>query len=96
MANRSRRRHPRSSDSPLSDEYLTALTRGFYVPLSEDTRPKHKETYEAGGSFEETFPRYPFSTLVRIVLKLVEWISRRRSSVERTDRYGRGIHGLHR
>jgi len=88
MADQSRRRHPHSSDSPFSDEYLTALTRGFYIPPSEDTRPKRRETYEPGETFEETYPRYPFSMLVRIGLKLVEWIGRRRTAAERTDRFG--------
>ena len=96
MTDQPRRRHPRSIDSPFSDELLTALTRGFYVPPSEDTRLKRRETYKAGDTFEETYPRYPFSTLVRIALKLAEWISRRRSTVERTDGLGGTISRLHR
>ena len=96
MANQPRRRHACSSDSPFSDEYLTALTRGFYIPPSKDTRPTGRERYEPGGSFEETYPKYSFSILVRIALKLVEWISRRRSTAEGTDGLDGNISRLHR
>ena len=96
MANQPRRRHPHSSDSPFSDEYLTALSRGFYIPPSADTRPKHRETCKPGDMFEETYPRYPFSTLVRMGLKLVEWIGRRRPAVDRPNRYDGYSRVLHR
>ena len=96
MTDQPRRRHPRSIDSPFSDEILTALTRGFYVPPSKDTRPKCRETYEPGDTFEETYPKYSFSILVRIALKLADWISRRRSAEERPDGLGGSISRLHR
>ena len=86
MARRTRRRHPRSNDPQFSDEYLTALTRGFYIPLSGDTGPQRRETYEPGDTFEETYPKYPFSTLVRIALKLAEWLSRPRATLGQRDR----------
>jgi len=73
MTTRKRRYRRRSSNGTrFSDEYLCALTRGLYVPPSRDTRPKHSETDGPDDGFEETYPRYPFAPLVRMVLKLAK------------------------
>ena len=65
----------RAAGVRYSDEALSALTRGLYIPVSDDRRaPEHAPQ----GAFEETYSRYPFAPLVRMAIALVELFSRYR------------------
>ena len=87
MTERMRARHHPLNGTRISDAYLSALTRGYYVPSGRDMRQKRRETYRPGDTFEETYPRYPFSTLVRTALRLTGWLTRRRQpNPHRIDR----------
>ncbi|MGI9414256.1 MAG: hypothetical protein ACR2PM_11340 [Hyphomicrobiales bacterium] len=48
-----------------------------------------QDPHDDPDSFENTFPRYPFSELVRLALMLAGWIGRRRAAEERRDRTAR-------
>ena len=79
MTERNRRRP--SNGTGFSHELLSGLTRGLSVPVSRETRPARKGTYTPGDTFEQTYPRYPFSELVRLAITLAEWYRRRRATI---------------
>ena len=71
-------RRPSSSGIWYSEELLFGATGGYYrTPKGGSVEPR-RELYQFGDSFEETFPKYPFSELIRIGINIAHWISHRR------------------
>lgn len=66
-----------TNDSLLStDEFLFGITGGAYVLAAQsDHRARTKRT-EARPSFEETYPKYPFSELVRLSVAFGDLLDR--------------------
>ncbi len=71
------RRDSRSRPGILfSDEYLVGLSRGGYFPSSFRSRGGRAGPREITPTFEETYPKHAFSTLVRLSVGVAGWLAR--------------------
>ena len=59
------------------DDLLYGRCGGIYPLSGGGPGLPRRETYEEGATFEETYPRYPFSELVRLSVALGGAIARR-------------------
>jgi len=58
------------------DEFIFGITRGACAPARRNPGRAQRESFEAGSGFEETYPRYPGSELVRPSIGLGHWLAR--------------------
>ena len=59
-----------------SEEFIFGITRGACEPAQRNSGRDGREPFDAGRSFEETYPSYPFSELVRLSIGLGNWLAR--------------------
>lgn len=59
-----------------SDEFIFGITRGACAPARRKPGCGGRRSFEAGKAFEEIYPRYPFSELVRLSIRLGKWLAR--------------------
>lgn len=67
---------PSGTGSFYSDEFVCGITRGACAPAQRDSGRGTREIFEAKKTFEETYPKYPFSELVRLSIGLGKWLGR--------------------
>ncbi len=59
-----------------SEEFVFGITRGACVPARRNSGRSEREFLEAKKTFEETYPSYPFSELVRLSIGLGNLLAR--------------------
>lgn len=67
-----------TSGSLLSNAFLFAVTRGLSGQPGRDPGSQGKGLYDPRDTFEESYPKFEFAGLVKMVLSLAGWLSRRR------------------
>lgn len=66
-----------ASGSLLSNAFLFGVTRGLSGQPGRDPGSQGKGLYDPRETFEESYPKYEFAGLVKMVLRLAGWLSRR-------------------
>lgn len=71
------RQQPRSGTGIWhSEELVFGLTRGASVPARRRSGGAERRSIDPTRSFEETYPSYPFSELVRLAIGFGRWLAR--------------------
>ena len=73
------RRRPSGTGLVTSDEFLYGITRGAFEPLPRDAVCQRNNWSGARPTFEQTYPKQPFSELVRLSLVTARWLAGRLS-----------------
>lgn len=68
-------RRPSTAGMRCSEAMVFGLSRGLYLPPDAPFPAIRTKPMEAGASFEETYPSYPFSELVRLGIALAQWLA---------------------
>jgi len=73
-----------NSTGQVSDAILFGITRGASGLSGRDPGSAAKHHYIPTDTFENTYPRYEFSTLVELSLAVVRWLVRMRNKQSAT------------
>lgn len=79
-------RRPSSPYSQTSDAILFGLTRGASGLPRRDPGCSGRQLYRAEETFEDTYPRFEFSTLVALSLDCLRWLIGVRQRAAAADR----------
>ena len=69
------RRRSQPNGPWLSDEMLFGITRGLHPTPRRHGAGRATAKTEPVPSFEETYPKHPFSELVRLGIRLGRWLA---------------------